>query len=223
MPTEGSKLEWFDEVFVISHPRTGRWSKAVEVLRRDWGVEPQRVYAKRPGTKFTMNNMRRHAQGEFGCNLSHFKAVMTAAFSNKSKPLFLEDDVCFSPNASQILGLALKDLPDDWGVLYLGGHPCEDVTRVGKYLVKVGRFSFAEAYAINGAFLCKFLDYWIYRIGQPHAMFDYILGEFARDNNGYAVVPAITSQNDTYSYVAERIDTGKEGCVGSGWKGHLKA
>ena len=74
---------------------------------------------------------------------------------------------------------------------------------------------------MNFPMAAHFLDYWLDRIGQPNAMFDRILGEFARDNNGYAIYPPITSQPAGYSFVAERNDD-KTNCIESGWRNHLK-
>lgn len=209
---------WFDRVFCISHPMTMRW-KEMESRLLNCGVVPERVYARRPSKLFSVSNMRRNPQGEFGCNLSHVKALTHAIGCDN--PLFLEDDVVFSEDTGTVLTSAFSDLPDDWAVLYLGGHPCEDVERVGENLVRVGRFSFAESYAVRGQYISKLLDYWFDRIGQPNAMFDIVLGEFARDTNSYAVYPPVTRQPDGHSFVAERADS-KTRCVTSGWQNHLQ-
>ena len=212
-----SDLLWFDTVTVISHPMTGRMDKMSNRLR-EWGVFPDYVFARRPPDHFVMNNMRRNGIGEFACNLSHVKAIMTALANRADRPLFLEDDVKFQNMEN--LASALADLPADWTVLYLGGHPCDPVKQVGEHLYRVGRFSFAEAYAIRGHALGAFLRYWTDRIGQNNAMFDQILGEFARDTNGYAIHPCVTYQPDGFSFVANREDENKSICVESGWLNH---
>lgn len=208
----------FDEVYVISHPITGRRDAMQERLSEQGCDWPTFVHADRPTSDFKMSNMRRNPRGEFGCGMSHVKALARAARYGE-QAIFLEDDVHFVEGAMEVLGEAIRELPGSWAVLYLGGHPCEDVERISEHLFKVGRFSFAEAYTVNQSHTLPLLEYWCDRIGQPHAMFDRILGEYARDNGGYCVNPVITYQPPGYSYVAEKDDDKIE-CLKSGWENH---
>lgn len=211
----------FDHVYVISHPVTGR-REAMERRLLDLGIAATFVYAEQPARGFSMNNMRRNPRLEFACSLSHIKAIIRALHDGALMPLFLEDDVEFGEFGH--LTEALEELPAGrWSVLYLGGHPCEDVERVGEHLVRVGRFSFAEAYSLNRAAIPALLNWWCDRIGYPDAMFDRVLGEFAADSgSGYCVVPTVTHQPAGYSYVAEKDDD-KARCRESGWQHHLTA
>ncbi|KKK81052.1 hypothetical protein LCGC14_2817360 [marine sediment metagenome] len=124
------------------------------------------------------------------------------------------------PSTRRKLAKALKVLPEDWGVLYMGGHPCEKVERLSDNLVKVQRFSFAESYAINGHVLESYLHFWLDRIGQPKAMYDFILSGFAEANNGYCVYPVLTHQPVGYSHIVDRNDD-KSSLVKKGWATHL--
>ena len=209
-------FDWFDHITVINHPMTHRRKEIVAKLSALSVTADKIVYADRPMLGFAMNNMRRNARNEFGCNLSQIKAVVGSI--GYERPLFLEDDVCFQN--LHALESALKELPDDWNVLYLGGHPCGPADQVGDYLYKIQRFSFAEAYAINGSSILKFFDYWCNRIGQPSAMYDRILGEFAQENTSYAIYPTVTYQPDGYSFIAGREDE-KLHCVEKGWRENL--
>jgi len=145
----------------------------------------QYVYAQRPGIvpggrPFHISNMRRAPAAEFAVNLSHIKAVAHAIADGAKRPVFFEDDVVFRDDANEILTKALEALPAEWDVLYMGGHPCEKVDRLSDNLVKVQRFSFAEAYAINGRSINHYLDHWLDNIGQWQAMYDFILSRFAQ-------------------------------------------
>lgn len=176
------------------------------------------VYAKRPRGKFNITNMRRAPLAEFAVNLSHIKAIVHAIADGAQRPLFIEDDIVFS--GFERLKSAFGSIPDGWDVLYLGGHPCGTVEPVGEHLVSVQRFSFAEAYSINGASLQKFHDYWLDRIGQTDAMFDRILGEFAEKNESFCVYPIVTRQLAGFSHVANRIDD-KSDLVDRGWQNNI--
>ena len=103
----------------------------------------------------------------------------------------------------------------------MGGHPCEPVKKVSDNLVKVARFSFAESYAINRPALENFMDYWLDSIGQPQAMYDFILSRFATANNGYCVYPVLTNQPiGAYSHISKTNDD-KHDLVRRGWENNL--
>jgi hypothetical protein len=138
----------FDRVYVIHLPHRERRA-AIEAELARMGLEAEYVHAK-PPRGFTMSNMRRNPAAEFGCALSHVKAIVRAAAEGQ-RPLIIEDDVRF-------VGLPQLDLPADWEVLYLGGHPRSDVQRVSDTLVRVGTFSFAEAYVLRNPL--RFLEFW---------------------------------------------------------------
>lgn len=193
-------LEFFDRIYVIHLPV------------RETKLEGEQIHAKPPYHSFSMNNMRRNCKAEFGINLSHIKAVVHAISDGAERPLFLEDDVEFVGT--------LPELPPHYDILYLGGHPREPVKPCGPGLVRVGRFSFAEAYSISRKALVTFFDYWCDRIGQPEAMFDFILGEYAAKNVGYACFPLVTRQATGKSLVSGKVDE-KGVLVERGWRNNL--
>jgi len=213
-------MDYFDRVYCIHLPDQGRRDKIQQEFEKVGIADVKYVYAQRPKPKFHMTNMRRAPAAEFAVNLSQIKAVAHAISDGAKRPVFFEDDVLFRDDANQILAQALKALPEDWDVLYMGGHPCDDVKKLSDNLVKVGRFSFAESYAINRHALVPYLDYWLDRIGHANAMYDRILGEFARDNNGYCVYPVLTHQPVGYSHISDRNDD-KRDLVKRGWAAHL--
>lgn len=215
-----NSFDWFGRVYVINGVQ-GRREKISAELDKLGIPEYKRdfIRAKPPALDFKMSNMRRNPRGEFGCSLSHLKAVIHAANERIPRPLFIEDDILFEPDAAKRLASAIADIEGrQWSVLYMGGHPCEDVERIGECLVKVGRFSFAEAYSIP--FPEHFIDYWLDRAGQPHAMFDQILGEYAKQTGGYCVYPIITKQPAGFSHVTGGHDD-KTYCIESGWRNHI--
>jgi hypothetical protein len=187
----------FDRTYVIHLPV------------RETLLEGTKIHAKPPHHGFTINNMRRNGRTEFGVNLSHIKAVVHAIQDGAERPLFLEDDVEFIGE--------IKSLPLDFDVLYLGGHPRSPTRPYGDGLVRVGTFSFAEAYSISRKALLPFYDFWCDRIGQPQAMYDFILGEYAAANVGYACYPTITRQRKGVSLVSGKADE-KGHLIEKGWR-----
>jgi GR25 family glycosyltransferase involved in LPS biosynthesis len=213
-------MDYFDRVYCIHYPDPTRREAIEEQFKRVGITGVEYVYAERPKGKFHITNMRRAPAAEFAVNLSHIKAVTRALADNAKRPVFFEDDIVFRNDANEILAQSLKALPDDWDVLYMGGHPCDEVDRLSDNLVKVARFSFAESYAISGRSLVSFLDFWFDRIGQLQAMYDRILGEFAELNDGYCVYPVITHQPLGYSHIVKANDD-KRSLVQRGWQNNL--
>jgi hypothetical protein len=189
-------LQPFDRVYVINLPP------------RETALEGTRIYAKPPCGGFVMNNMRRNARAEFGVNLSHIKAIVRAIWDGAERPLFLEDDVEFIGE--------IPSLPLDFDVLYLGGHPRSPTRPYSDGVVRVGTFSFAEAYSLSRKALLPFYEFWCDRIGQKQAMYDFILGEFACNHIGYACHPVVTRQRKVVSHVSGDIDE-KGHLVAKGW------
>jgi hypothetical protein len=204
-------FEIFDRVYCVHLPNAER-RKAIEVeLARIGFGECRFVWADKPPKGFTISNMRRNPGAEFGCALSHIKAIMHAVADGARAPLFIEDDVVFGE-------MPEIKLPPDWRVLYLGGHPREKVTRAGPNLVKVGRFSCAEAYAIREPM--RFLDFWFDRTTQPNAMFDFVLGEYAAGGESFCVYPTVTHQPPNWSSIGEKMDD-KRALIARGWAANL--
>ena len=219
-------MDYFDQVYCVHYPDPVR-REAIELEFVKVGIVDARyVYAARPGNPnggrpFHISNMRRAPAAEFAVNLSHIKAVAHAIANGAKRPVFFEDDIAFRDDANEILTKALEVLPDDWDVLYMGGHPCEKVERVSDNLVRVKRFSFAEAYAINGPALQPFHDFWLDNIGQWQAMYDFILSRFAQSGNGYCVHPVLTHQPiGGYSHITKKKED-KSGLVLRGWQNNL--
>jgi hypothetical protein len=187
----------FDRVYVINLPP------------RETTLEGTKVYAKPPYDGFKMNNMRRNARAEFGVNLSHIKAVVRAIHDGAERPLFLEDDVEFIGE--------IPSLPLDFDVLYLGGHPRSPTRPYSDGVVRVGTFSFAEAYSLSRKALLPFYEFWCDRIGQRQAMYDFILGEYAAKTTSYACHPVVTRQRDVVSHVSGEHDP-KGHLIAKGWQ-----
>lgn len=204
----------FDRAYCIHYPNQER-RPIIEAEFKRVGIDGvEYVHASRPMPKFAPNNMRRNDRMEFACNMSHAKAIMLSM--RDETPVFFEDDIRFVQDWESLLSHAIRDLPDDWDLLYLGGHPRGATEKVGECLYRVGLFSCAEAYAINGR-QGDFLSYWFDRVTQNTAMFDFILGEFAEKNNAYAVFPTVTHQRDVKSQISGEVES-KSNLIKKGWQ-----
>jgi len=214
----------FDRVYCIHLPNADRRKRIEAEFARVGIHKAQFIHAPTPCKGFTVTNMRRNPPAEFGCSLSHVKAVMQAIKDKAFRPLFLEDDVEFiDPDR---IGEILCELPTTWDVLYMGGHPRGPAEMVSANLARISTFSFAEAYSFNVGTLRRktimesFVQFWLERISQPNAMFDIILGEFAAEHESYCIYPLMTFQPEQYSFIGNKIDN-KTGCLEKGWQNNL--
>lgn len=213
-----SVFDYFDRAYCVHLPNPERRAGMVKQFEAAGIKRAEFVHAETPRSPFSISNMRRCPPREFGANLSHIKAVVRAIADGAERALFVEDDIVFlHPEAR--LGPALAELPADWDVLYLGGHPRSNVQRFSPHLVKVGTFCFAEAYALSRKALLAFHDFWCDRIGQHDALYDIVLGEFAATTRGFCVVPLVTEQPPGYSYIGQKTDD-KRLLVERAWERH---
>ena len=209
-------------VYVVHLPNAERKAKIAAELARVGLTKVKYIHAQEPVRGFQCSNMRRNPRGEFGCSLSHLKAIATAIEDHVYDALFIEDDIVFSPDCYWDAPETNIKLPPDWNVIYLGGHPRAPVKRFNDRLVKTGEWSFAESYLMHYQSMREFMKFWCDRAGQPNAMFDIILGEYAAQGGGYAFYPQLTHQPIQYSYIGQKVDD-KSGCINKGWTSNLAA
>lgn len=208
-------------VYVIHLPDENRKAHISAELAKAGFDNVTYVHAREPFDGFTCNNMRRNPRGEFGCALSHIKAI-NIALSDNIKPyaLFVEDDIEFIRDIP-----ALEDFPPYWDIVYLGGHPRGPMER-DKYRPQfcnvMAGFSCAEAYMMHECAMRAFLRFWCDRAGQKDAMFDIILGEFAASVMGYALYPVVTRQPAGWSHIGQKVDD-KSHLIEKGWRENLVA
>jgi len=211
-------------VYVISLPNAERRIKIHAELRRVGFEHINYVHAVEPVQGFTMSNMRRNPRGEFGCALSHLKAISQALEQGCKRALFVEDDITFLDGGIErfvAADLAIKLRLD---ILYLGGHPREKVQKTDiAGLVKPGKWSCAEAYCMDSRGMQNFIPFWCDRAGQPNAMFDFILGEWAAERDfAYAMYPPATEQRPGWSQIGQKFDDKRE-LIERGWRNNLAA
>ncbi len=189
---------FFDRIYCIHLPHQTDRMEHIRSELKKINVNVDRdvtfVHASPPARDFSMSNFARNSVGEFGCNLSQITAVVRAIKDGAQRPLFIEDDIFFTDDATDRLDDFLHKVPHDWDILYFGGHPRGDYTLLHPNVAKVSLFSFAEAYSISGEFLFHFFQHWADNISKPKAPFDFILGNYASKVSSYCIHPIITKQ-----------------------------
>jgi len=135
--------QFFDKVFVVSVPRfSDRHERVKERLQNlpfefFWGADKEEIdleTAKTDGaydearTKKLQRFNKALNPGELACSLSHRYLYESIIKNNWSKVLVLEDDAWPLQQNFSLLPKALKELPADWDLVYLGYLKHEVVT-----------------------------------------------------------------------------------------------
>ncbi len=135
--------QYFDKVFVVSVPRFTerhqRLQQHLQGLSFDffWGADKLQLNygeVKRNGTydEQKAKQMQRQGKalnlGEIACSLSHRMVYEEMLKHNWQKVLILEDDILPLYDHLVLLPHALKELPADWELVYLGYLKHEKVT-----------------------------------------------------------------------------------------------
>ncbi|NNE93811.1 MAG: hypothetical protein HKN23_19345 [Verrucomicrobiales bacterium] len=98
--------------------------------------------------------------GAWGCLMSHMRVAQDAIQDSVANYLVLEDDVVFHPQAKLFLENFLRELPDDWDQLYLGGqfliHPPEPLS---DWVLKAKNVHRTHAYGLNSGCIPTFLNH----------------------------------------------------------------
>jgi len=130
--------------------------------------------------------------------LSHYAMLKTFVASGQAVGLLLEDDVLFQ--SVDHLQEALNELPEDWGVLYLGANITEGVTgikerppvRFSDHLWRVRSAWTTHAVAYSRAMAVKIIS--TYPVHQ-YAMYDQWLNEHILSNHQcFLVKPMVAWQ-----------------------------
>lgn len=135
--------QYFDKIFIVSIPRfTARHQAAtahLQGLKFDffWGADKQELTLEEAVQKgiydeHKTKQLQRQGKalnlGELACSLSHRMVYEEMIKNNWNKVLILEDDILPLHNNMQYLPDALKELPRDWELVYLGYLKHEKVT-----------------------------------------------------------------------------------------------
>ena len=156
--------------------------------------------ANRPPKTYKASNYQ--FSGEFGCALSHLKALVDAIGSSNPIAVF-EDDAVFCENAEERIYEVLYNLPPDWSIVRLGGRPQQKLIRYNDYLCIIGKFIQTTGYIVNPIYLKDIVKFMTDRISLnfPNACADNMINDYTLLNSipGYTCYPPIVHQKDGYS------------------------
>jgi len=150
----GSQNQLFSSAYVISTDKNSNRYKNIELKSKLIGlpiqlwpatiIKPEHSIRKALPLKgigishFTDRSNKYFNLGGIGCFLSHRELLKHISRSNSSiGTLILEDDAEISSDLFQKLDIIVKELPDDWDILFLDKWGGKSETPVSNHIVKI--------------------------------------------------------------------------------------
>jgi len=194
--TDSTCFDAFDKIYCINLPEsTDRWEAVVPEISKLGDINRvEVVYAPAPPKELFLPNMRK--SGQFGCTMSHIKAIGNALKDANGHVLILEDDIIVTETGVETLKATLKAIGDDWDLLYVGGQPVETVEPTEwPRVFNVSDMRGSYGYAINQRALLSLFEHIIdgmmFCKNDVQGIYDYILGQFSKRHTSYGMYPAV--------------------------------
>lgn len=147
--------KYFDRVVVISlDRRPDRWRKFLAQLSADWPFGPPLRFPAVDGSRVEKPVWWNQGDGAWGCYLSHRQILKDCLDEGVDSVLILEDDAVFLEHFGKHVREFLTHLPEDDGLLYLGGQHIElhagIPQRINDWVYRPYNVNRMHAYAIRG-------------------------------------------------------------------------
>ena len=143
------------------------------------------------------NRFNCYEGGERGYNRSIFEAITTAS----GNILILEDDCVFEPNARAIFDRAIKELPEDYDIMYLGGNIRR---RCDPYTANLNRvYDVWTTHAVMFSQKCIEFIRWNYDPAKDIIFDEWLRLNVQPLNHCYIVKPMIAYQADGWSDIRQ--------------------
>lgn len=186
--------DYFDGAFVINLDRRPDRMEKVQKEFDKVGLSVMRIPAidGNPSKLETVGKT-----GDVGCTLSHVSCVMTAKDLGWNNVLIFEDDVEFRDNANELFDKCIKNMPEDWDMIYLGGNHwgrdlklTPQMTQVAPNIYKTTHTLTTHAYAIKETMYNAVIKH----LSKASKQVDVMYVDLQPDFNVYAIFPNLAWQ-----------------------------
>ncbi len=189
--------DYFQKILVINRTaRTDRWEQCLGEFARFDITKFERFDA------YDHGNIGGHIGGNGGATSSHRAVLDVIAYHQWPRTLILEDDFKilhedFHQKFSDMIG----EVPDDWQMLYLGGHYGEKPqARVSKHVIHIGNMLTTSSYAVTWQ-MAREMAPVIYG-GGP---IDCLYFQFHHSHKCYILQPRLMVQRESFSDLQGRV------------------
>ena len=196
---------YFDQTWIINlkrrPDRLAQFWKEVE--KTQWPFQRPQVFSAIEGNKVGVPKFWQTGGGSYGCMRSHLSLLERAIQDDVDSILVLEDDAIFMPDFAERVTTFLKNVPEDWQCLMLGGqHVNSTAFPVAPGVVRAGAgggIQRTHCYALRGGEIMKAL----YRVWANAAVHcDWVMGPCTAKFNTYAPEPFLVGQSEGSSDIS---------------------
>lgn len=138
--------------------------------------------------------------GDIGCVRSHLKTVKLAKINELENYCIFEDDVVFHNNFNELFPVFISQLPNDWGIAYLGGSHNGTKHFVSNNIVKAHDIFTTHAVAFKHTVYDALIEVW----EKQNEKVDLALATLQTKFNTYAFEPFLVGQRASYSDILEK-------------------
>jgi GR25 family glycosyltransferase involved in LPS biosynthesis len=203
----------FDKIYYLNlDSREDRKSRIEEHFRKlkitaeripGFTIQPEEVSEHNKGMELDEYNQKL-ASARIGCSLAHLEAIKRAKELNLNNVLIFEDDGFILEENIEVIKEALKELEylPKWDMLFLGANVLAPIHQISPHIGKLTGAYCAHAYAVNGHFYNKLLEY---KFEQFKIFDEYLFNEMRNPNyNIYTILPISAIQYDSYSTIESK-------------------
>jgi GR25 family glycosyltransferase involved in LPS biosynthesis len=98
-----------------------------------------------------------HTAGAYGCLLSHVQVVSEARGSGAPNVLIFEDDAVLDPEFEKKFARFIKEVPDDWDMLYFGALHKDEPVKISEHVARISKANSTFAYALKRTVFDEFI------------------------------------------------------------------
>lgn len=121
---ENSPMEtFFEEIYCVNlGRRPGRWKEFQSGVPKDWPFAEIKRFNAIDGRLCPSPAWWNQGNGAWGCYQSHLSIIQSCLNRGVDSVLLLEDDAFFCENFKEKVTKFLQAVPNNWGMIYLGGQ-----------------------------------------------------------------------------------------------------
>ena len=121
------------------------------------GIQSVQRFSAVDGATLEMPAGWAHSAGAYGCLLSHVKVVSDARSSGAPSVLIFEDDAVFDRDFQNKFAQFVREVPDDWDMLYLGALHKDAPVKISEHVGRITKANSTFAYALKHTIFDEFI------------------------------------------------------------------
>jgi GR25 family glycosyltransferase involved in LPS biosynthesis len=149
--------------------------------------------------------------GNIGATYSHRGIIQKAKDNNYDNILILEDDVEFHNDLNSLFSEYIKEVPNDWDIIFFGGNHClnngyymhDPIIPITEHVYRVIRSFANHCYAVKNTCYDKLIEVLSSTESKPN---DVLVSDIKKELNCYLFRPHLAWQRPSYSDLNEKFE-----------------